>query len=44
MKDESVKVTEPGDAGKNAAAIETALKGNIWRKSNKGTGLYVEFF
>ena len=34
---------EPGDAGKTAAAIETALKGNIWLKRNKGTEIYVEF-
>jgi len=33
---------EPGDAGKTAAAIETALKGNIWLKRNKGTEIYVE--
>ncbi len=38
-----VKETEPGDAGKNATAIETALKGNIWLKRNKGTEIYVEF-
>ena len=38
-----VKVTEPGDAGKTAAAIETALKGKIRLKRNKGTEIYVEF-
>ena len=43
VADVGVNVTEPVDAGKNAAAIETALKGNIWLKRNKGKEIYVKF-